>query len=133
VATTADIRDGLADRLETISGLRVYRYYPGQINTPAAVVSRRQTRYDQTIDGAEDYTFAVTLFVQKGEDVTAQKALDLYLDPAGTSSVVAAIHGDPTLGGVVDFSRVVSAERDGLVEYAGVEYVSCELLVEVGE
>jgi hypothetical protein len=133
MATIAQIRDGLATRLETIDGLRAHRTRPGQINPPCAVVSRRQTRFDQTFDGADDFTFAVTVFVQFGNDRTAQEALDAYLNPSGASSVVAAIHGDPTLGGVVDYARVVSAEQDGLETYAEVEYLAVDFVIEVGE
>jgi len=133
MATNAAIRDGIADRLDTITGLHVHRVWPGQLNAPAAVVSRRQTRFDQTFDGVDDFTFAVTLFVQFANDRVAQEQLDGYLSVAGASSVVAAIDGDPTLGGVVDFARVTTAEQERLTTYAGIEYLSVDFVIEVGE
>jgi len=133
VATNAQIRAGLAARLATITGLRVHEVWPGQLNAPAAVVSRRQTRFDQTFDGVDDFTFAVTLFVQFANDRVAQEQLDGYLSVAGVSSIVAAIHADPTLGGVVDFARVTTAEQERLTTYAGIEYLSVDFVIEVGE
>lgn len=133
MTTISQIRDGLAARLATIPGLRVHDTVPGQINPPAAVVRRRQTRYDITLDGADDYTMVVTVFVQASNDRTAQDAIDAYIDASGASSVVAAIHVDPTLGGVVDFARVVSAEEDGLTEFAQIEYLAVTFVVEIGK
>lgn len=133
MATTEQIREGLADRLETIAGLNVYRKAPGNITVPAAVVRRRQTQYDVTLDGADDTTFGITLFVQFANIEVAHEALDAYLDAAGTASVAAAVHADPTLGGVVDFARVASADGERVINYAGVDYLSVEFAVEVGD
>jgi hypothetical protein len=133
VATIAEIRDGLADRLETISGLRVHDTWPGQISPPVAIVANGETRYDVTLDGVDDSTFTITVFVQFANDRVAQDALDAYRSPSGASSIATAVHGDPTLGGIVDFARVVSASPDKITPYAGVEYLACDFTVEVGD
>ena len=133
MATFEQIREGLATRLETIAGLNVYRKAPGNITVPAAIVRRRETRYDVTLDGADDTTFGITVFVSFANVEVGHEALDGYLDPAGSSSVVAAIHAEPTLGGVVDFARVASAEGERITNYAGVDYLSVEFVVEVGD
>ena len=133
MATNEQIREGLSVRLETIAGLNAYRKAPGNITVPAAIVRRRQTRYDVTLDGADDTTWGITLFVSYANIEVAHEALDDYLDPAGASSVVAAVHADPTLGGVVDFTRVASAEGERITNYAGVDYLSVEFVVEVGD
>jgi hypothetical protein len=133
MATNEQIREGLAVRLETISGLNVYRKAPGSITVPAAVVRRRQTQYDVTLDGADDTTWGITLFVQFANLEVAHEALDAYLDTAGASSIVAAVHADPTLAGVVDFARVASAEGERVINYAGIDYLSVEFVVEVGD
>lgn len=126
------IKDGLAARLATISGLRVHATPPGAINPPAAVIRRAQTRYDSTMArGSDDHAFVVTVFVSLASDAAAQDQLDAYLATSGASSIKAAIEGEDTLGGIVHFARVVSAEEDRTLEYGGVVYVAVDWIVEV--
>src|SRR5262245_11177206 len=135
MATVAAIRTGLKARLET-TGIRAVDYRPGSINPPVAIVARQTTLYDLTFDGADDNTFIITVYVQHGDERAAQDSLDAYLVPSGATSVAAAIHGDPTLGGVVDFTRVVSAVDNGLVTYGASDqpmYLAATFLVEVGD
>lgn len=132
MATIAGIRDGLRTRLETISGLRVHDTVPGQINPPAAIVRRRRTDYDSTMArGSDDYEFVVTVFVQLASDPKAQDDLDAYLDGAGVKSVKAAVEGDASLGGEVDFARVRQADADQVLEFAGVGYLGVDFIVDV--
>lgn len=132
MASISAIRDGLKTRLETISGLRAHDTVPGQINPPAAVVRRRQINFDSTMArGSDDFLFTITLLIQFGENRNAQNQLDAYLAGSGTLSIKAAIEGEQTLGGVVDFARVAQAGEDALMEYNGVEYLSVDFTVEV--
>lgn len=133
MATNEQIREGLAVRLETITGLNVYRKPPGNITVPAAIIRRRTTTYDVTLDGADNTTWGIALFVAFANIEVAQGALDAYLDTAGASSVAAIVHADPTLGGVVDFARVASADGERVINYAGVDYLSVEFTVEIGD
>lgn len=133
MATIAQIREGIAARLSTIAGLHVYSKPPGSIISPAAVVTRRRTPYDVTFDGVDDHTFAVTVFVSFANSDVAHDLMDTYVAPAGASSIVAAINADPTLGGLVDFANVVSAEGERLVDYAGVAYLSVDFIIEIGD
>ena len=104
MATNEAIRVGIAARLETIAGLQVYSRPPGQINVPAAVVRRRSIQYGVSFDGLDDTSWGVTVFVSFANTDVATEDLDEYLSPTGASSIVAAIHADPTLGGVVDYT-----------------------------
>lgn len=135
MATLAAIRAGLKTRLETISGLQAVDYRPGSLNPPVAVVARQETRFDTTFDGADDHTMAITVYVQFGDDRVAEDNLDVYLDPSGSSSIVTAIHADPTLGGVVDYSRVVNVVDNGLVAYGNsdLQYLAATFTVEIGD
>jgi len=133
MATTTAIREGIAARLATIAELHVYPKPPGAIIAPAAVVRRRQTRYDVTFDDVDDSSFAVTMFVQFANVDVAHDQMDGYVSPAGATSVAAAIHADPTLGGVVDFVRVTSAEGERLIDYDGTPYLSVEFIIEIGD
>lgn len=126
------IKDGLATRLATITGLRVHATPPGTIHPPAAVIRRAQTRYDSTMArGSDDHSFVITVFVSLASDAYAQDALDAYLATSGSSSIKAAIEGEDTLGSTVHFTRVASAEEDRTVEYNGVVYVAADWIVEV--
>lgn len=131
MASIPAIRDGLKTRLATITGLRAYDVVPGQIAAPAAVVKRRRTNYDVTFGGDHDFEFTVSLFVQAADQRSAQDALDAYLATSGAGSIIGAIEGDKTLGGIVSFAVVRDAGEDRLVDYAGVEYLSVDFLIEV--
>jgi hypothetical protein len=52
---------------------------------------------------------------------------------SGDESISAAIQTDPTLGGVVDYSRVVSAEGERVTTYAGINYLSVDFNLEIGD
>lgn len=130
--TVTQIRQGIADRLVTIPGLNAFAEAPGQITPPAAVVFPRPTgfvTYTTSQAGTNDYYFLITLFVSRADETTGQQALDPYVDPAGASSVYAAIAG--TLGGIVDDAVVAGIGRYGPFNYAGQDYLGCEFLVAV--
>lgn len=133
MATNEQIRTGLADRLRTITDLRVYERPPGEIVVDAAIIRRRTTTYDVTLDGLDDTTWSIVVFVAFGNTDAGTLALDEYLSPAGPRSVPAAVHADMTLGGVVDFARVASAEGERVTNYAGSDYLSAEFVVEIGD
>jgi hypothetical protein len=133
MATNDAIREGIAARLGTIEGLQVYPRPPGTIVVPAAVVRRRIINYDATFDGVDDTVWSVTVFVSFANTDVSVEQLDSFCAPSGASSVVAAIHADPTLGGVVDFARVTSAEGEKVTNYAGTDYLSAEFAIEIGD
>jgi hypothetical protein len=133
VASVQDIREGISARLDTIAGLRAHALMPAVINSPAAVVSRRSTAFDSTMGGeSDDLTFAVTVFIEWTDERTAQLKLDSYLGASGATSIKASVEADPTLGGVVDYTRVATVERDRIVEWAGSKYLAADLVIEVG-
>jgi hypothetical protein len=135
MASLSGIRDALKARLATIDGLRVYDTVPGQAVVPAAVIAPAPgtfLTYDATMDGADDVSFTVTLLVSTASDRAAQDALDAYLSDTGARSIKAAVDGDITLDDTVHFATVVEARNYGFLEYAGVNYLGCELLVNVG-
>lgn len=133
MATVAEVREGIRVRLATIDGLRTHAVMPATLNAPAAVVSRRSTTFDTSMDGeSDDTTYAITVFIEYTDEPTAQRKLDAYLAPAGATSIRAAVDGDPTLGDMVDWARVARVERDRITEWAGVKYLAADLVVEVG-
>lgn len=111
------VRNGLATRLATISGLRVYATPPDLVQElPAAVVIGGEPflTYDQLVRGADvRYAFKVLLLVGSADEAQAWADLEPYLSPTGASSVKAAVDG--TLGGSADWARVVRSPSVGRV------------------
>jgi hypothetical protein len=115
--TVTAVRGGLAARLATISGLRVYATPPDLVQElPAAVVAAGDTflAYDQLVRGAGvRYAFKVLLLVASGDEAQAWSDLEPYLGATGAASVKAAVDG--TLGGNADWARVVRSPSVGRV------------------
>lgn len=126
------IRGGLETRLQTISGLHVYKYWPAQIITPAAVVALGDgsNRYT-TFSGNGMHRFDITVAVQFVDEDRAQTALDTYMDHSGTNSIIAALEGSATLSGNCEYFLVGEWNVLGVAEYGGVEYLMATLPVEV--
>lgn len=133
MASLAAIRDGLATRLATISGLEAFDTAPGQVNPPAAVVGGpERIEYDLTYGrGADTYLISVMVYASRADQSSGQELLDGYLAGAGATSIKAAIEADPTLGGAADTARVTMARNYGGYDLADIKYLGVELLVEV--
>lgn len=128
--TIAQIRAGLKTRLATITDLQTSDYIVGSPSPPMSMVSSPTMSYNEATSGADTYQFTIVVVVSRASDTGGQAALDTYLEPTGTNSIVAAVHGDRTLGGTVD-DCVVSGSRPVTAEWAGVEYYQAEFDVEV--
>lgn len=133
MATNEQIREGIATALQAIPDLQVYARPPGSIVVPAAVVKRRSTNYDVTTDGLVDTAWGVTVFVSFANTDVGTEELDKYLSPTGARSIPAAIDNAPTLGGVVDYAHVETAEGERVTNYAGTDYLSVEFVIEIGD
>lgn len=132
MATIGAIRDGLAVRLATISGLRVSDVMPDSINPPHAIVRLDSATYDVAQGGdAVDYTFTIVIIASRTSERVGQDKLDGYLSPTGSSSIRAAIDADNDLGGVVDSCRAIEIRNYGTIAVGEVQYVAAEIVVEV--
>lgn len=131
--TVQQLMDGVRDRLRTISGLRADSFSPGQINPPHAIVDvPRIPAYHATFaKGRYVVEMTVTVFVQQGDIRTAQQALIGYANPSGTGSVVEAVEGDKSLGGIADDCVVDSYERLGDEQVAAIGYYGGQFTVRV--
>lgn len=103
MATLSAVRDGLRDRLATISGLHAHDLWPEPLVTPAAVVVPANVGVDATFSGEQFDTFDLVVVVQAAVLRIAQDALDGYISRSGSGSVQAALEGDQTLGGAAQF------------------------------
>lgn len=119
-----DIMLGIEARLGTIDGLRVSEVIQDQINPPQAMVGVPPIPNYHATMGRGKFTVepTVTLFVSAGVDRVGQLALAEYANPTGAKSVVAAIEGDRTLGGVVDDCIVIDFQPLGLEEVGQIGY-----------
>ena len=137
MASVQQLCEGLMRRAETIAGLNCYAVVPADPITPAmVVVGPVRWTYDEVMgDDGQQYwrpVFELALFVNGADYHGGQRQLHAYLAPNGTKSLLAAIHGDPTLGGVADFAKVLGGGQPPTeVDVAGVKQLRCSLEVEV--
>lgn len=124
--TIAAVMRGIEERLETIDGLRVSDVSPDQINPPAAIVGVPPIeRYHLTMGrGKFEISPTITVLVSAALDRIGQLKLAAYANPTGPESIVVALEGDKTLGGVVDSCHVIDfrplgMEDVGLIGYYG--------------
>ena len=133
MSSVNQLAQGLANRCETIPGLRCYPVMHPKPEPPAACVGGPiRWTYDDTFDGTWRPVFEVWVFVNPATLYTSQQQLFDYLAPTGTKSIPAAIYGDPTLGGVANDTRVLGGSRPPAVtEVAGGTLLGCAVEVEV--
>ena len=127
------MRQGLADNLATISGLRVSYFIPHNPNPPQAIVAPPTIRYDQSFGrGLDEYSFQVIVFATRADERTGQDLIDSYCAPIGAGSVKAAIESDRTLGGLVADLRVTDMTGVSPTTFAdGQVYLSATWAVQV--
>jgi hypothetical protein len=132
-ATMKQVRQALATRLSSITGLSTYAFPPGTANAPAALIAPNDGQFYtyNTSQTSHDLELVVAVLVQMGERQSATEELDLYLDDSGTHSVYAALAADPRLGNTVDSAVVVAAQNYGTHTYNGVDYQGVEFVVAV--
>lgn len=129
--TLVQILNGIQTRLATIPSLRGRTdvFMPDQINPPQAVLPLPSIpEYHETFKrGKMRVTAQVVVVVSKAYDRIGQTALSTYMDATGTHSVINAIEGDATLGGIVDDCTVMSCapvpgEQVGELGYYGATF-----------
>ena len=127
-----DLRTGLANRLNTITGLRSSAYIPDNPQPPVAVVMPGRITYDQAFGrGSDEYQFTIMLIVGRVADRASQTTLDGYCESSGSRSVKAAIEGDRTLGGKALDCRVTEMTNQGSLSIGDVTYHTAEFSVTV--
>lgn len=111
MASLSALRDGLAENLGSIVGLRIANYVPDNVNPPMAIISPQGIEYHKAFaNGLNTYSFVISVVVGRVSERSAQNILDAYCDPSGSSSIKSAIESDRTLSGRC-FDLVVSDMR----------------------
>lgn len=102
-ASVSDIATAIGAALTT-AGVRSLPYLSDTFTPPIALVGIDGADYHMAM-GAPAltvYQFTVFLIVSRVDDRSAIPNLEAYMSTTGTTSVIAAIEADVTLGGVVD-------------------------------
>jgi hypothetical protein len=127
MASIADIRDGIAENLATISGLRTTTTIPDNPQPPVAIIQPSSISYDRAFArGLDEYNFVVTLIVGRASERQAQRLLDLYCAGTGSSSVKTAIESNRTLTGLIQDLRVTAMRNYGTISIGEVIYLAAE-------
>lgn len=103
------IRDAVKARLDTISGLASYDVVPdtSPSGDVAMVLPDEPLIVPSAARGKLDVSFIVLVRCKRATGRDAQEALDSYLWPTGTKSIVAAIEDEDTLSGNADATQFV--------------------------
>ena len=123
-----EAKKGLAAALSGIDGLRVFGYEPEKVNEfPAAIVRLESREPVETLGGgAVRGSMRVEVLVPAADARQAEDSLLAFVEPRGTQSIEAAVNADPTWGGAVDDSRLVSVNNIGMRKVGGVKCVGAE-------
>ena len=125
----AAIREGLADALRTIPGLRVSPYFPDQLNPPMAVVDTVQVTFDLAgARGSDDLTFDLLVVVRRESERQAQADLDSWVP-----LVKAAIENgsDKSLGGAAQSLQVTAMTGYSPITQGETTYLAASFAVRV--
>lgn len=132
MTTLTGIKQGLANNLASITGLRTSSVIPEQVNPPVAIIALNSIDYDTTFRrGLDTYTFTVTVIVGRADARTGQNTLDAYAAPTGTYSVKSAIELDRSLGGVANDTRATGLSNYGNLTIGELNYLAAEWSVTV--
>jgi hypothetical protein len=127
VATIAQIREGIATNLRTIAGLRTTDTVPDNPQPPVAIVMPSSIQYDLSFQrGLDLHNFVVMIVVGRASERSAQRALDLFCEGTGSSSVKTAIESNRTLTGLVQDLRVTSMRNYGSTVIGETTYLAVE-------
>lgn len=127
----ADIREGLATNIATISGLRVAAEIPDNPSPPIAVISLNNVSYDLDFNrGTTLYNFTVTLIVGRVAERDAQRKLDAYAGN-GERSIKTAVQSDRTLGGAAYDVRLSEMSSLGALNLGEQTYLAADFLIQV--
>lgn len=119
MGTWAEIRDGLKTRLVTISGLMAHDTMPSTLPDKDVAVVLYGTPLVLSPSGHArkvEIQVRVIVRVTRATPPDTQDALDAYIWPTGTNSIVAAINAGRTLGGKVDDTRWIGTGSVGVPE-----------------
>jgi hypothetical protein len=121
-----DIRDGIANNLATISGLRTSAELPDQPSPPIAVVQLNNVTYDQAFQGGLVlYNFTITVIVGRVAERVAQQRLNAFAS-TGAGGIKTALQSDRTLGGHAFDVKLQEMTNIGAITLGEQQYLAAE-------
>lgn len=127
----AAVMDEIGDALDTIDGLRVFRYPPdGPPSPPAAIVTYPEDiTFDATYGrGADRMTLPVVVLVGRVSDRSARDRLAAYAAGSGARSVKQTVEG--ATYAALDDLRVIEAEFD-VYTVGGVDFLAATFRLDI--
>ena len=126
------LRQGIANNLATISGLRTSWFVPDNPSPPIAIVVPDRVDYDVSMArGSDTFAFQVLIIAGRINERSAQSTLDAYLDSTGSASIKAAIESDKTLAGAAHSLRVTDWSGYGPLAIGDAQYLTVTFRVVV--
>ena len=128
------IKRGIKSRLESIPGLRAITFEPQDWRDfPVAIIrlDRRSASRRGVSESRFAAEFAVTVMAGGSKRREAYDTLDSYIASVGEKSVEAAIKGDRTLGGAVDWAHLAGVSNIGIVKMGGGRYAGADFRIRV--
>ncbi len=135
-----DIQTGIKRALDTIDGLRAQATETDQApgaQAPIAYPRPVDWAYDQSWPVDADnvptlWHFDIWVLVNLASGLNrAQTELNDLISPRGRRSVLAALAKDPSLGGRVDYIRLIGGGAYGTSDVAGVRCLAASVRAEV--
>jgi hypothetical protein len=121
----------VADRLDTIAGLRVFSHPVDKIEPPTAIVSLPQIAFDLTYGrGSDRYTLPVILAIGKVVDRAARNNIAPYVAGSGAKSFKQVLEDDTTPYTSLDTLRVQGVEFD-VFTWNAVEYLTATFTLDI--
>ena len=124
--SNGEIREALAQALNTVPGLNIYRFPPDNVNVPCVMISGLNVK-PITFDGNRETTVDVIILVSR-RSVDQMAGLDQLLDADDPSSAITAIE-EAEAPGIDFFVESFGAYRELVV--ADVGYYAADVVVRV--
>ena len=123
-----EAKKGLAAALSGIDGLRVFGYTPDSLHEfPAAIVHLESRDSVGTLGGGSIRgSMRVEVLVSTADARQATETLDAFLEPTGAQSIEASANTDPTWGGAVDDTRLITVNNIGRRKLGGVGCIGAD-------
>jgi len=125
------VMQAVADRIDTVTGLRVYAHPPDSVEAPAAIVTYPDTyTYDATYGRGMDRIEAlpVVLLVGKVSGRASRDKVAQYVKGSGAGSMKAVIESGTYTA--FDTVRVASVTFD-IIAVASVEYLGATFILDI--
>lgn len=125
-----DVMEQLADRLDTIDGLRVHPYPPDAVHPPAAVITPRPFSFDSTYGrGSDRIALSIMVLVGKVSDRASWVNISKYADGSGAASIKTVAESGTYAA--FDTIRITQIERWEITSVAGVEHLTATFTADI--